>query len=171
MFQRALVVSLVLSLVATPALARPWHRHGHHERRGHANRQDAYVAPYRYGAAHFRHHHRHHWRERRRYVVDDDVFLWLGVTAVGLTALYAFTHEQRRRYADAYRNAAAAPIGRPVYWDDGAVSGSVTPVHEGYTDDGEYCREFQQEVRIDDRRERAWGTACLQEDGSWRITR
>ena len=32
-----------------------------------------------------------------------------------------------------------------------------------------YCREFQRDVIIDGKSERAYGTACLQPDGSWKI--
>jgi hypothetical protein len=32
-----------------------------------------------------------------------------------------------------------------------------------------YCREFSQTVRIGDRTQESYGTACLQSDGTWRI--
>jgi surface antigen len=44
-------------------------------------------------------------------------------------------------------------------------------VSEGYNERGEFCREFQKEIRVGGRIERGWGIACLQEDGSWRVTR
>jgi surface antigen len=34
---------------------------------------------------------------------------------------------------------------------------------------GAYCREFQQTVSIGGREERAYGTACRQPDGSWKV--
>jgi hypothetical protein len=49
------------------------------------------------------------------------------------------------------------------------------PVYEepyGYSPygaDRDYCREFQTTVVIDGRPERAFGTACLQPDGSWAV--
>ena len=33
---------------------------------------------------------------------------------------------------------------------------------------GSNCREFSKDVTIEGRQKRAFGTACLQEDGSWR---
>jgi surface antigen len=40
-----------------------------------------------------------------------------------------------------------------------------------YLDDtvGNYCREFTQMVRIGNRMQESYGTACLQPDGSWHI--
>jgi len=34
---------------------------------------------------------------------------------------------------------------------------------------GRYCREFQQEVKIGGVKERAYGTACRNPDGSWEV--
>ncbi len=47
--------------------------------------------------------------------------------------------------------------------------GSVTPVETYQTARGEYCREFQQTVTVGGRTEDAYGTACREPDGSWRI--
>lgn len=72
----------------------------------------------------------------------------------------------------AYQQAQTAPIGEPITWDnpDNGHYGSVTPVREGTHDQtGEYCREFQQTVTIGGRQEDAYGVACRQPDGSWRI--
>ena len=53
---------------------------------------------------------------------------------------------------------------------DNGHYGSVTPVREGTHDQtGEYCREFQQTVTIGGRPENAYGVACRQPDGAWRI--
>lgn len=49
------------------------------------------------------------------------------------------------------------------------AAGRVTAVRDGMTPDGRQCREFQQEVTIDGQRQEAYGTACLQPDGSWEV--
>eukprot|EP00752_Nemacystus_decipiens_P001106 g1106.t1 len=49
------------------------------------------------------------------------------------------------------------------------VQGTVTPVETYQRADGSYCREFQQTVTIGGQTEEAYGTACRQPDGSWRI--
>jgi surface antigen len=46
--------------------------------------------------------------------------------------------------------------------------GTVTPLRT-YQQAGAYCREFQQTVTVGGKQESAYGTACRQPDGSWRI--
>jgi hypothetical protein len=53
----------------------------------------------------------------------------------------------------------------PMYYNDGASQYS-SPYR---SDEGSYCREFQTTVVIDGRPERAFGTACMQPDGSWAV--
>ncbi len=71
----------------------------------------------------------------------------------------------------AYEQAQTAPINRTIQWEnpDNGHYGTVTPVREGTSSVGEYCREFQQTVTIGGRQERAYGVACQQPDGSWKI--
>ncbi|UCH76128.1 MAG: glycine zipper 2TM domain-containing protein [Rhodospirillales bacterium] len=71
----------------------------------------------------------------------------------------------------AYERAQSAPINKTITWQnpDNGHYGSVTPVREGTSSEGEYCREFQQTVTIGGRQERAYGVACQQPDGSWQI--
>lgn len=46
---------------------------------------------------------------------------------------------------------------------------SVTPTKTYETTAGRYCREYQSSVTVGGQRERAYGTACRQADGSWEI--
>jgi len=48
-------------------------------------------------------------------------------------------------------------------------SGATVPVRTFQTADGVYCREFQQNIIIDNQQQRGYGTACRQPDGSWQI--
>lgn len=80
--------------------------------------------------------------------------------------------EVDRMKADrAISRAQAAPLGETVVWNnpESGNSGSVTPVRDGTSESGLYCREFQQTVTVGGRTETAYGTACRQPDGSWRI--
>lgn len=65
----------------------------------------------------------------------------------------------------------ASPSGRATSWrnPDSGNSGTVTPQPAYKTSAGEYCREFQQTVTIGGRTEEAYGTACRQPDGTWKI--
>jgi surface antigen len=195
-WKKGIALSIALALCASPALARSDHRkhrggheryerRGHHDgghryrghdgghryrghydgghyRGGHGYWRPSFYIPYRWGhRPHHRHGHRHHH--------SDDAFLWLGLATFGVGALAILNQQQRWLHEQAYWGATTAPIGRPVAWDDGAVAGTWTPVREGYAAGGEYCREFQHDVRVGGRSERGYGTACWRPDGSWEI--
>jgi surface antigen len=71
----------------------------------------------------------------------------------------------------AYGKAQAAPVGETVNWSNpqSGHSGSYTPVREGTSTSGRYCREFQQTITVGGKTEQGYGTACRQPDGSWQI--
>ena len=78
----------------------------------------------------------------------------------------------RIRAEQAYGEAQNAPLNQTIAWDNPNTGnyGTVTPIREGtQTSTGQYCREFQQTVVIGGRQEDAYGTACRQPDGSWKI--
>lgn len=63
------------------------------------------------------------------------------------------------------------PNGESLPWrnQDSGNAGRVSPTHTYQRDDGQYCREFTQDVTVSGQTERAYGTACRQEDGTWKI--
>ncbi len=63
------------------------------------------------------------------------------------------------------------PAGQASSWSnpDSGHSGTVTPTRTYQTAAGEQCREYQQTVTIDGKTEQAYGRACRQPDGSWKI--
>lgn len=65
----------------------------------------------------------------------------------------------------------SSPSGTRSAWSnpDSGHSGSITPTHTYQRSDGTYCREFRQTVTIEGKSEQAYGTACRQPDGSWKI--
>jgi surface antigen len=77
----------------------------------------------------------------------------------------------RLKAAQAYQTAYQAPLGEQINWNNNQSGhyGSVTPVRDGYTSTGLYCREFSQEIYIGGRSDQAYGTACREPNGSWRI--
>lgn len=103
------------------------------------------------------------------YYRDSDAVRFLGLTALSLVVFNQLNEAQQRAHEEAMIEAAAAPIGAPIFWNEGGRNGRVTAVRDGYTTDGRQCREFQQEVTINGRRTQAYGTACLQPDGSWQV--
>jgi surface antigen len=52
---------------------------------------------------------------------------------------------------------------------DSGHSGTVTPQPAIEQSNGTYCREFQETVTISGQEETAYGTACRQADGTWKI--
>lgn len=61
--------------------------------------------------------------------------------------------------------------GQTTTWKnpDTGNSGSITPTKTYKTSEGQNCREFETTVTVDGAEETAYGTACRQPDGSWKI--
>lgn len=64
-----------------------------------------------------------------------------------------------------------APSGQQVAWNnpDSGNYGTVTPVNVYQNDAGQYCREYSQTINVGGRQESAYGRACRQSDGTWKI--
>ena len=78
-----------------------------------------------------------------------------------------------RRYAaeTAQRSLEFEPAGTTSTWynPDSGHSGSFTPTRTYQDASGTYCREYQQTVTVGGEEQEAYGTACRQPDGSWKI--
>ncbi len=92
--------------------------------------------------------------------------------AVGNSIGKSMDDVDRMRLREAEQRAYSAPIGETIVWENPKSGnyGRVTPVREGRSTGGRYCREFQSEITVGGKRENAHGTACQEPDGSWRIT-
>lgn len=64
-----------------------------------------------------------------------------------------------------------APNGQSTPWKNpqSGNSGSITPESTYQTADGTYCREYQQTINVGGQSQTAYGKACRQPDGSWKI--
>lgn len=71
----------------------------------------------------------------------------------------------------ASQQAYSAPVGKTITWNNPETgrSGTVTPVRDGKTSDGRYCREFTTSIFIDGQAQTANGQACQNSDGSWQV--
>ena len=69
------------------------------------------------------------------------------------------------------RTLETVPSGETSSWrnPDSGNYGTVTPQPAYQTASGQYCREFSQTVTVGGRTEEAYGTACRQPDGTWKI--
>ena len=68
-------------------------------------------------------------------------------------------------------HAYASPLNQPIVWNNPGTgnSGSITPIRDGRSNSGKYCREFQSDVTVGGEHQNAHGTACQEPDGSWKI--
>ena len=80
-------------------------------------------------------------------------------------------HVDRMRANEAVTRSYSAPLGETIYWNNprSGYAGTVTPMRDGTSARGQYCREFRQTITIDGRLAEGVGTACRQADGTWRI--
>ncbi len=103
-------------------------------------------------------------------VVTTGVGVFLGAL-IGSEIGKSMDDVDRLKADRANQKAQTAPIGEEIAWNnpDSGNYGTVTPVRDGTTSSGQYCREFQQTVTIGGKTENAYGTACRQPDGSWEI--
>jgi surface antigen len=77
----------------------------------------------------------------------------------------------------AYANQAAqkafetSPPGQPLPWNNpqSGNSGTITPAAPYQMADGTYCREYTQKIVVGGQSQQAYGKACRQPDGSWKI--
>jgi len=77
----------------------------------------------------------------------------------------------RKRAQQADQSAYTAPVGKQITWNNpqNGNAGTVTPVRDGYNQSGSYCREFQETIIVGGQQKQAYGTACQQPDGTWKI--
>ncbi|MCL2468664.1 MAG: RT0821/Lpp0805 family surface protein [Alphaproteobacteria bacterium] len=77
----------------------------------------------------------------------------------------------RAAMSGATSRAYTAPIGQQIVWNNpqSGNSGTITPVRDGTAANGAFCREFQQTIIVGGQQQQAYGRACQQPDGSWKI--
>lgn len=61
--------------------------------------------------------------------------------------------------------------GQAAVWNnpDSGNHGTVTPTKTTQLANGQYCREYRQDIWIGDEKQQTYGTACRQADGSWQV--
>lgn len=66
-----------------------------------------------------------------------------------------------------------APTNTSTPWrnPDTGNAGQITPIETYQSSSGQYCREYQQTVWVGGKEQQAYGTACRQPDGTWKIIR
>lgn len=97
-------------------------------------------------------------------------------TLIGSLAGRYIATEMTRDDEAALRRAQAqtlnAPLGQQITWSNVASGnhGAVTTTREGrHQRTGDYCREYQTTVTVGGKTQEAYGTACRQPDGQWKV--
>lgn len=64
-----------------------------------------------------------------------------------------------------------APLGQQIAWNnpESGNYGTVTPIRDGSTASGDYCREYEQTIYVEGRAETGVGVACQRADGKWDV--
>ena len=64
-----------------------------------------------------------------------------------------------------------AQTNTPITWrnPDSGNSGTITPTRTFQSNEGVYCREYNQTIVVQGKPTQGYGTACRQPDGSWKI--
>jgi hypothetical protein len=122
------------------------------------------------GHRHYGHRHfGHRYSGYGYYTSGADAFIFLGLTALTLSILDIASQNQQRAHQQAVARATTLPPGQSITWNDGPNTGAVTVIRTGTAANGQPCREFRQQVTIGGKTETAYGVACRQQDGAWRI--
>ncbi len=71
----------------------------------------------------------------------------------------------------AIEEAHATRAGARLEWRNPETgnAGSVTPIREGYAQNGAFCREYHQSLTVSGRTGQVLGISCRQPDGQWRL--
>ena len=77
-------------------------------------------------------------------------------------------NDTRALHFSAYEKALSAEIGNTVTWASGRIRGAITTIRDGWSR-RRYCREFRQQIYIDERPQQAVGTVCQERGGEWKI--
>ena len=79
--------------------------------------------------------------------------------------------DQARAYRTSQRALETAQPGQSLPWNNPQTghSGTVTAGNYSKSPSGQYCREYVHTVNIGGKSEKAYGTACRQQDGSWQV--
>ena len=77
----------------------------------------------------------------------------------------AYANQTAQRALETSQPGQALPWRNP----ESGNSGTIVPEAPYRTSDGTYCREFQQTIVVGGQKQSAYGRACRQPDGSWKI--
>lgn len=76
----------------------------------------------------------------------------------------------RRDEENMQRAVSTVPVGQQAQWTNSkGTQYTVTPVKNYESSNNQYCREYQTTVTVNGQSQKAYGKACRQPDGSWKL--
>lgn len=95
----------------------------------------------------------------------------LGGLAGGAVGSALDAQDRRLAMAETQRVLELEKTGSTGTWQnpDTGHRGTITPTRTYQRTGGQYCREYQQTITVGGRTEQAYGTACRQPDGDWKV--
>ena len=100
---------------------------------------------------------------------------WAGALAGALVGGAIGNQVGKRMDAQDKKNMESAitttPVGSQAQWTNQqtAITYKVTPTKQYKTASNQYCREYTTSVKVDGQWQNAYGKACRQPDGSWKM--
>ena len=75
---------------------------------------------------------------------------------------------ERMKADEAVNRAHSAPIGDTITWNNprSGNGGAVTPLRDGTSSSGQYCRECEQTITLAGETQQGYGITCRQPDGT-----
>lgn len=159
----ALAGLTAFSLAGTPAFAGDWHGRGHGY--GYGNGR-GYGQPWGWSGERWdRGERRHDYSRHRGRDHDNGAELAL-IGGLGLLLGATLLAQPPAYYTPPPQVVYAPPPS--AYYDQAPIQ--AVPASEVYrTSSGQYCREYQSTIRVGGQIQHGYGTACLGEDGDWRV--
>jgi surface antigen len=97
----------------------------------------------------------------------------LGGVAGGLLGGSIGSNMDKQDRANMSRAITTTPVNHTASWTNTTTQTTyqVTPVRAYHTTSNRYCREYQTTVIVGGEAKKAYGTACRQPDGQWKIVK
>jgi len=93
-----------------------------------------------------------------------------GALVGGIVGNQIGNYMDRRDEENMQKAVATVPVGQQAQWTNNkGTEYTVRPVKNYRSASNQYCREYQTTVTVDGKSQKAYGKACRQPDGAWKL--
>lgn len=93
-----------------------------------------------------------------------------GALVGGIIGNQIGNYMDRQDEANMQRAVSTVPVGQQAQWTNNkGAEYTVRPVKNYRSPSNQYCREYQTTVTVNGKTQQAYGKACRQPDGSWKL--